>query len=191
MRTVKRPVMIRIFTERQGLAVPFLSPFHPLDLPQRGADDEAEEDFAGEPAEDFDPEELVEEIGEMTGKEEPERTEMLMEGRLVLSAERAELVYEESELTGMEGTVTTVSFDRSQPELVSMLRDGVVNTALIFEPNKRHICLYKTPFSDFEICVRTIEVRNQLLEKGELFLDYLMEIHGASTERCKLTLRVN
>ena len=124
-------------------------------------------------------------MGEM-----PEPTEMLMEGRLLTSTHRVELVYAESELTGMEGSMTAIGFDRANPDLVSMIRTGPVRTALTFEEGKRHICLYNTPFSEFEVCVRTIKVKNRLLEENTLELDYLIEIHGAQAEHCKMTVTV-
>ena len=124
-------------------------------------------------------------MGEM-----PEPDEMLMEGRLVTNEKRVELIYEESELTGMEGSVTAIGFQRNFPELVSMMRSGKVRTALTFEEGKRHYCLYNTPYSDFEVCVRALRVDNRLLSDGELVLDYLVEIHGARAEHCKMTVNV-
>ncbi len=136
----------------------------------------------------------VEEI-EQTAQEwekgaEPEEFEILTEGRLVTSPERVELIYEEGELTGMEGSVTSIGFARTAPGLISMLRTGLVSTAMVFEKGKRHICLYNTPFSEFEICVCALQVENRLLSDGVLVLDYLIEIHGAQAERCKMTLSV-
>ena len=84
--------------------------------------------------------------------------------------------------------MTKIGFDLDTPELVSMLRGGAVNTAMIFEAGRRHICVYNTPFSSFEVCIHTLEVRNHILTSGELYLDYLIEIHGARTERCKMTV---
>lgn len=166
--------MISIQTERRGVPVPLF---------QLGG---------GDWEEDCDGEELAEALPEPDAEsdDEPEVAELLMEGRLVTTARRAELVYRESELTGMEGSVTKIGFDRGMPELISMLRGGSVSTALIFEQGKRHICIYHTPFSSLEVCVQTLEVRNELLTRGTLWLDYLIEIHGARTERCKMMLTV-
>ena len=122
--------------------------------------------------------------------EMPEPTEMLMEGKLLVAGHRVELVYAESELTGMQGSVTAIGFEPSNPDLVSMVRTGPVRTAMTFEEGKRHICLYNTPFSEFEVCVRTIKVNNRLLEENKLELDYLIEIHGAQAEHCKMTVTV-
>ena len=164
----RREGMITIQTVRQGIPVPLFS-----------AD--------GGAVTDFDEEDLPEE-DEYGDPNTPEEAEMMMEGRLVVTSRRAELTYHESELTGMEGAITKIGFDPAYPELISMLRGGSVSTAMIFEPHQRHVCLYNTPFSSFEVCIHTLEVKNRLLETGELYLDYLIEIHGARTERCRMTL---
>ena len=95
-----------------------------------------------------------------------------------------------SSLECMQGSVTAIGFEPAHPELVSMVRTGPVRTAMTFEEGKRHICLYNTPFSEFEVCVRTIKVNNRLLEENKLELDYLIEIHGAQAEHCKMTVTV-
>ena len=102
----------------------------------------------------------------------PESFELLMEGRLVTTTHRVELLYEASELTGMEGSVTSVGFDRAAPEVISMMRTGLVSTVLVFEENKRHICVYHTPFSEFEVCAAAKKVDNRLLTEDEVLLQY-------------------
>ena len=166
----KRKVMIQMLVSRMEFGASLFA-----------AEEEADEEEV-EAEEGFDPTELM---GEM-----PEPTEMMMEGRLVTGKDRIELVYEESELTGMEGSVTSIGFDRSNPSLVSMMRTGPVSTVLTFEERRRHICVYNTPFSDFEICVRALSVENDLLRSGTLRLDYLLEIHGAEAEHCEMTVRI-
>lgn len=120
-----------------------------------------------------------------------EPIELLSEGRLLLGTERTELVYEESALSGMEGSITTIGFALSEPEIITMMRSGTVNTALVFEEGKRHICVYRTPFSDFEVCTVALCVNNRLLEEGRLDLDYVIEIHGAQAERCRMEITVH
>lgn len=149
-------------------------------------------DLFDAPEEELDIEGAEEENAEATpdNGEMPEPIELMMEGRLVTGSDRVELVYEESELSGMEGSLTTIGFRRQEPGLVSMLRTGLVNTALVFEEGKRHFCIYHTPFSDFEICVYTRRVDNRLLTDGVILLDYLMEIHGAQAEHTRMTVTV-
>ncbi len=165
----KRNVMIDILTSR-------------IEMNMSLFDEEAENEEIEVGTQSF--EELLK---SMTG-EMPEPTEMLMEGKLLTTERRVELIYAESELTGMQGSMTAIGFDRANPDLVSMMRTGPVRTAMTFEEGKRHICLYNTPFSEFEVCVRTIKVKNRLLEENRLELDYLIEIHGAQAEHCKMTV---
>lgn len=121
----------------------------------------------------------------------PEATDMWMEGRLVTGAQRVELVYEETELSGMDGSVTSIGFDREAPTLITMMRSGPVSTAMVFEEGKRHFCVYDTPFSSFQICVRALEVDNRLLSEGLLILEYQIEVQGAQAERCRMTVRIS
>ncbi len=119
-----------------------------------------------------------------------ESSEMSMEGRLLRGEHRVELVWEESALSGMEGSSASLGFDLASPGLVTMLREGAVSTALVFEKGKRHICCYRTPYSSFEVCTYTVSVENRMLTEGKLYLDYIVEFHGAQAERCRMEIRV-
>ena len=163
--STKRNVMIKILTSRMELGQSLFA-----------------EDVENDEELGFD-EEFIDESGEM-----PEPTEMWTEGRMVTGPNRVELVYEEGELSGMEGSVTSIGFDRAQPGLLSMLRSGVVSTAMVFEENKRHICVYKTPFSELEVCTVAKRVENRLLTDGVIELDYLIEVHGAQAEKCHMVI---
>ncbi len=126
-----------------------------------------------------------------TDDDEPQNMEMYSDARLRLTDDMFSLSYEETALTGMEGTSSQLSFVRSQPHLLTMIRSGSVSTALVFEPGKRHFCTYKTPFMPFEVCVHTIKVDNRLLDnEATLDLDYVVEIRGAQAERCRLHLEI-
>jgi len=117
-----------------------------------------------------------------------EKIEINTDGHLVSGEGRIELSYDETELTGMDGSRTAISFSESAPELITMVREGTVSTALVFEPNKRHHCVYKTPYMPFEVCVHTLKVENKLAEDKTLFIDYIIEIRGAKAERTKFEL---
>lgn len=138
------------------------------------------------------PEELYED--ELEEEQEDEEIdgpiEMYSEGELYITDDRVIIAYDESELTGMEGSHTQVRFERNQPGLVTMMRSGNVNTILVFEKGKRHICTYQTPYMPFEICVYTKEVTNNLLESGRIDLDYIVEIRGAQAERTQFTIEI-
>lgn len=124
---------------------------------------------------------------------EPEILEINSLGRLsVEDGEngRTEIRYDETEVTGMSGATTSISFVNGQPGVVSMYREGSVSTTLVFEEGKRHHCIYNTPFMPFEVCVHTLRVSNRLTEDGTLDLDYIVEIRGAQAERTKFHLQL-
>ena len=125
-------------------------------------------------------------------QEEPDDgiIEIYTEGRLRTTSDSFSITYTESEMTGMEGSKTAISFNKSNPELVSMTRTGQVNTALIFEPHKRHICSYKTPFMPFELCVRTLSMDNRLESDGEFNIEYIIEVRGATAEHNTLSMKI-
>lgn len=162
--------IISIRTRRTGVMMPLF---------RDDTDGEDEPDYEDGCEEPFD---------DLPEEDETEELELAMEGKLVITDTRAELIWHESELTGMEGATTKLGFALDTPGLISMLRSGSVNTALVFERGQRHICIYNTPFSAFEVCVQGLVVENRLLSEGTLELDYLIELRGNRTERCRMSV---
>lgn len=104
---------------------------------------------------------------------------------------RIEIEYEESEITGMEGAKTKVVTDKASPELISILREGSVSTALVFEAGKRHHCVYETPFFPIELCVNTLSLENKLTYEGGYFsAEYLIEMNGMLAEKTHITVTI-
>lgn len=116
---------------------------------------------------------------------EPETVEINTLGVLRHEGGRVEVSYEESEATGMGGSTTALSYLESDEGIVTMIREGAVSTALVFEEGKRHHCLYKTPFMPFQVCVHTLKVDNKMSTEKYIDLDYIVEIRGAQAERTK------
>ncbi len=137
--------------------------------------------------EDFFPAE--QECEENCGEESP-LFEFTTVGYISSGNGRTEITYDESELTGMEGASTALSFETEAPGLVTMLRGGSVTTAMVFEGRRRHICIYETPLMPFELCIHTLKVENTLLSDGKLFLDYVVEFKGAQAERTKFSIEI-
>ena len=127
---------------------------------------------------------------EIEGEEERETLEMITAGFVRVRDGRVEVVYDEGELSGMEGSRTVVSYAKGEPGTVSMIRTGTVSTVLVFERCVRHLCTYETPYMPFQIGVFALSVDNRLESDGVICLDYLIEIRGAQAERCKMTMKV-
>ena len=104
---------------------------------------------------------------------------------------RIEIEYEESEITGMAGAKTKVVTDMANPDLVSILREGSVSTALVFEAGKRHHCVYETPYFPIELCVNTLSLENKLTYEGGYFTaEYLVEMNGMLAEKTHITVTI-
>ena len=122
-----------------------------------------------------------------------EAFELMTEATYEKTDDRIRLSYAESELTGMEGAVTSISYDAKAPGVLTMMRGGSYYTVLVFEEGRRHLCAYNTGVMPFELCVYTYKVQNRLDEDGYGFLtlDYLVEIKGAKTQRTKFRINVS
>ncbi len=104
---------------------------------------------------------------------------------------RIEIEYEETEITGMNGSVTKLCFDRDEPTLVSLLREGSVSTAFVFEEGRRHLCVYNTPYFPIELCVDTQKLVNTLtFDGGSLHAAYLVEMNGVLAERAEIDISI-
>lgn len=121
---------------------------------------------------------------------EPETVEINTVGHLTDREGRISVSYEETEVTGMDGSSTEVTFMREDGGIVSMIREGAVSTALVFEEGKRHHCVYNTPFMPFQVCIHTVKVENRIIEEGYIDLDYIVEIRGAQAERTKFRMEL-
>lgn len=138
-----------------------------------------------------------EDEGEASGTADvEERLDLITEGIWVCHADpesgaaTVTISYPESELTGMEGSQSSVLFRTDEPGLIHMIRTGTVNTALTFREHCRAICTYDTPYMPFQVCIHGIRVDNRLLTDGILLLDYVIEIRGAQAEHCSMEMRV-
>lgn len=82
--------------------------------------------------------------------------------------------YQESEMTGLEGTTTTFVVE---PQRIRLTRVGAVRSSMEFEPGKVHQSAYDTPYGSMDVEVRTRSFRHNISETGgEIALDYDIEI---------------
>lgn len=109
--------------------------------------------------------------------EEPEVTELVTEGVLSRSGAGYTLRYQESELTGLEGTQTTFQIEDGR---VTLLREGQVNSQMVFQEGRRHLSLYDTPYGSLSIGIDTRRMKVNLGETGgNIEINYAIEIDHA------------
>lgn len=101
--------------------------------------------------------------------------ELVTEGKLEDADGALRLSYEESELTGMAGTTTMFHVE---PEKITLLRIGSFSSEMVFEPGKRHMSLYSTPFGSMEIGILARKMHSTLDHSGgKIEIDYDIEIN--------------
>lgn len=101
--------------------------------------------------------------------------ELVTEGKLEDAEGALRLSYQESELTGMEGTTTVFHVE---PERVTLLRMGNVSSEMVFEEGRRHMSLYSTPYGSMEVGILARKLRSTLDQNGgKLEINYDIEIN--------------
>ena len=214
MQPTLKPIRISIISERYEVAASLFdsvygdlaeqvggntppTPMTPAEEMTMGIfSDEATDDYFVKPA---DP---AVTRAKATGQETDaiEKIELFTEGFLTITpdggyteepSDTVAITYDETELTGMAGAHSTVTYRTADRGLVSMLRTGMVTTAMTFKAHHRSICTYETPYMPFSIGVHALTVDNRLDTEGVLKLDYIIEIKGARAERCEMTMTIH
>ena len=112
---------------------------------------------------------------------DPDVIELVTAGRLARDGKSYTLSYQESELTGLEGTLTTIQVDGEQ---VTLMRVGEFNTQMVFREGRRHLSMYNTPYGAMAIGVNTRHLLAELDDHGgNIEIDYCIEVDHAVASR--------
>ena len=123
-----------------------------------------------------------------TADNEKENVELVTEGVFYKKDAKYYLVYAESEVTGMEGTTTTVEIERDK---VSIIRNGFINNQLLFIPNRKTTSYYDTQLGGFSVSVMSTDVDVDVSESGgEVRVDYKMDINDAFANETKISINI-
>ena len=119
---------------------------------------------------------------------DPDATELMTEGTMVLTEDGMVLSYEETELTGMEGTTTTSEVKGPQ---VILTRTGTVNSQMVFEEGRQHTSLYETPFGELTVDIQTSTLKHNLTQRGGVMeIKYSIAVEHTVTGRNCFKIRV-
>ena len=122
-------------------------------------------------------------------QQEDDVIELVTEGRLEREDEgHFTLSYQESEVTGLEGTLTTFQIE---PERITLMRLGGVNSEMVFELGRRHLSMYDTPYGALAIGVNTRELSAALYERGgRIRIVYDIELDHALAGRNTFDIQI-
>ena len=120
----------------------------------------------------------------------PDVIELVTKGRLIRDEGGYTLTYQESELTGLEGTLTTIQVE-AEGELVTLMRVGEVNAQMVFQEGRRHLSMYNTPYGAMAIGVNTRHLLADLNDQGgDIEIDYAIEVDHAIAGRNIFQIKV-
>lgn len=123
---------------------------------------------------------------------EEDQMEFVTDGRLYEKNGFCYLIYDESEISGMEGFKTTLKFDDKSLKMKRISSEGT-GSELYFEEGKRFSSVYDTPMGPMEVEVLTRKVRNLMdreESKGKIDIEYDVSLGGVAEGKNKLIIDV-
>ena len=114
--------------------------------------------------------------------------EFSTDGHYYFDGENGCLTYMESEVTGLEGTRTSVIV---MPDQVVVDRDGMITSRMIFREGLRDAFQYTTPFGAATMGVDTRRIRKHMDENGgKVEIDYVVDMEHAVAARNRFQITV-
>lgn len=96
--------------------------------------------------------------------------------------------YLETEVTGMEGTRTSVIV---RPDEVVIDRDGMISSRMIFREGEKNSFLYSTPYGTATLGINTRKIKHSFNENGgSMEVDYVMDMEHELVSRNKIFLKI-
>lgn len=117
-----------------------------------------------------------------------EKIEVLSPGQYIKMEDGYKVVYEETELSGMEGTTTMITIRNKE---VILEREGSTSTKMVFNESDPSVSLYNTPYGMLEITIDTRKLKvNMQDDGGDIEIVYDMAVSGQVPLKTSLSLKV-
>ncbi len=96
--------------------------------------------------------------------------------------------YNETKLSGMEGTKTIIMIRNNSFDLI---REGTTETQMEFKNNKKTVSLYKTPYGVMDVKIDTKSLKIDITKDGgTINTMYILEIGGQLALKTNLTIDI-
>jgi len=103
-------------------------------------------------------------------------TELVTKGKYYEQGGAQIIEYEESELSGLEGSTTVISV---QDDVVTLSRNGSARAHMVMKRGQKCVNLYETPFGALEMGVYPLRIDTRLgRDAGAINLAYQLDISG-------------
>ncbi|MBK1811450.1 DUF1934 domain-containing protein [Clostridium sp. YIM B02505] len=114
--------------------------------------------------------------------------EVVTPGEFLIKEDGYEAVYDETEISGMEGTKTKISITSN--ELI-LEREGTTATKMNFQKDSSSVSLYNTPYGMLELKIDTKELKIDIDEYGgDVFIDYDLSVSGQESNNTQLKINI-
>ncbi|MGE5629617.1 MAG: DUF1934 domain-containing protein [Caulobacteraceae bacterium] len=115
--------------------------------------------------------------------------EFYTEGKYYEKEGNRYITYKESEISGMEGTTSTL---RISGATVTLIRLGNVNSKLVFEKGRETRTSYQTGYGNIDLTIASekvdIEICNN--ELSSIYLKYILKLNSQDSFINEMTIRV-
>lgn len=102
--------------------------------------------------------------------------EVVTPGKFIFDNEGFKATYEESKISGMEGTTTTLKI---KDELMVLERVGSTTTKMEFREGEVAVSLYNTPYGMLDLNINTKKLDINIDENGgEIYSKYVLGLEG-------------
>lgn len=119
---------------------------------------------------------------------EDEAIEIVTQGKFYKKNDCYYAIYEETELSGMAGTTTTIKI---KPNEFSLIRMGTTNARVEFKDSYKNISMYNTPYGTLELSVQTKKLDIDINENGgKVSVDYDMSLSGQPPLKTTLNIGI-
>jgi uncharacterized beta-barrel protein YwiB (DUF1934 family) len=120
--------------------------------------------------------------------EDEDVIEVVSPGKYIKLSNGYRAIYEETEISGMDGTTTTLTI---QDKEVILEREGTTTTKMQFNKEEPSVSMYQTPYGMLEISINTKELTVDMNEDGgELKINYSLGVAGQVPLDTSLSLKI-
>lgn len=117
-----------------------------------------------------------------------EAIEVVTPGTFIIHDEGFKAIYEESEISGMEGTTTTLNI---QDNIMVLERVGSTTTNMEFKEGTMAVSLYNTPYGVLNLNVDTEKLNINVNENGgEIYSKYILGLEGQEGITTELNIKI-
>lgn len=116
--------------------------------------------------------------------------ELITQGEMYKKLKSDYIIYKETEVSGLEGTTTTLQIDDGK---VSIIRLGSTNSHMTFEKGKKNYNIYSTPYGDMSMTVYTQDININYSNENNptnIFVNYDVQIQGLLSSNNILNIEV-